>query len=77
MGSYSSSGQDEEEVTVEVLVPAGTKSKDINVVFKPGHIRIQVHMPCTDPGRIQGSLGSVTIRAVACSAAYCESCDIF
>lgn len=42
MGSYNCS-QDEEEVTVEVLVPAGTKAKNVSVVFKQMHVVIKVN----------------------------------
>ena len=41
MGAHSWS-QDDEEITVEVLVPAGTTSKQIKVEFKPTHIKAQV-----------------------------------
>ena len=41
MGRYSYS-QDDEEVTVEVFVPAGTTSKQCKILFKSNHIRVEV-----------------------------------
>ena len=40
-GSYNW-GQDDEEITLEILVPAGTTSKQIAVTFKPTTIKVEV-----------------------------------
>jgi len=72
LGAYEWS-QDEEEVTVEVLVPAGTKSKDINVVFKPGHIRIQVvTLPVEQQCVLDSDIGG-KIDCEECSWGLCDA----
>jgi len=42
LGSYNW-GQDDEEITLEILVPAGTTSKQIAVTFKPTTVKVEVN----------------------------------